>query len=223
MKERHRAEFNQTILSRAAASMMLAAALFGALPANATLLHGYVNNGNLAEQHQKLIETSKNESAAVRRADSFPTDLQGAWHCTTVVIDSLVGTVPVGQKVVSRVDFVRSDDGRVVARFQQPGWTEAQTSVTAFSSTQFQMDKTNYYFGDNMSGAWAARSRDRYQLLELNRMIAESEVDQYIDGRYVGRYRTRSTMIRMNSGLQNVALQRMPDPDDQSGDLKPGF
>jgi hypothetical protein len=85
------------------------------------------------------------------------------------------------------------------------------------------MDKTNYFYGDHANGAWAARSRDSYQVLEKNRMISESEVDQYINGRYVGRYRTRSTLVRLNSGVENVALQKGTDPDDYSGDVKPGF
>ena len=224
MKERHRAGKIQKFLSGVAGSMMLASAFVAAVPAEAaTLLRGYVNDTNISEPNQLVNKARNGSETAVVRSDSFPVDLQGAWQCVTVVVDSLVESVPLGHKVMSRVDFVRADDGRVVARFAQPGWTEAQSSVTAFSNTQYQMDKTNYYYGDHTAGAWAARSRDRYQLLEQNRMIAESEVDQYVDGRYAGRYRTRSTMIRMNSGMQDVALQRMPDPDDQSGDRKPGF
>lgn len=222
MKERQRAEIKKAILPRACASLMLAFCLLP-LPANAVLLHGYLSD-TTSEQQQRLLNVAKSvDNAAIARRDSFPADVQGGWQCVTVVIDSLVDTVPVGQKMVSRMDFVRATDGRVVARFQQPGWTEAQESVTAFSTTQYQMDKTNYYYGDHVNGAWAARSRDRYQLLERNRMIAESEVDQYIDGRYVGRYRTRSSLLRLDAGIENVALHPVADPDDQSGDVKPGF
>lgn len=224
MKERHRAEIKQSILPRLAASLMFVISLFAALPANATLLCGYVSDTTMTEQSRKMADSARvAASAAVSRTDSFPVDVQGSWQCVTVVVDSLVDTVPVGQKIVSRMDFVRVDDGRVVARFKQAGWTEAQESVTAVSSTQYQLDKTNYFYGDRAGGAWAARSRDRYQLLEKNRMIAESEVDQYINGRYVGRYRTRSTLVRFDNGLENVALHPIPDPDDQSGDAKPGF
>jgi hypothetical protein len=202
---------------------MLAMSLFS-LPANsATLLHGYLSD-TTPEQQQKLLNAARPiDNGAIARSDSFPADVQGTWQCITVVTDSLVDTVPVGQKMISRMDFVKANDGRVVARFQQPGWTEAQESVTAFSSTQYQMDKTNYFYGDHANGAWAARSRDSYQVLEKNRMISESEVDQYINGRYVGRYRTRSTLVRLNSGVENVALQKGTDPDDYSGDVKPGF
>ncbi len=222
MKERNRAEIKKAILPRVAASVMLLLSVIS-LPAEATLLHGYVNGAGASENTAMINSARVVEQQAVARTDSFPLEVQGSWQCVTVVIDSLVDTVGVGQKVVSQLDFVKGSDGRVVARFQQPGWSEAQESITAFSSTQYQMDKTNYFYGDRAAGAWAARSRDKYQLLEKNRMIAESEVDQYINGRYVGRYRTRSTMCRLNTGIENLASTPVPDPDDHSGDLKPGF
>ncbi|MBX9724296.1 MAG: hypothetical protein K2X81_23000 [Candidatus Obscuribacterales bacterium] len=223
MNKRHIAEIKKSILPRAAASLLLVLSVISSTPANATLLHGYIN-GTGGADHSGMINSARVvEQQAAARSDSFPTELQGAWQCVTVVVDSLVDSVAVGQKVVSQMEFVKSNDGRVVARFVQPGWTEAQESITAYSSTQYQMDKTNYYYGDRANGAWAARSRDHYQVLEKNRMIAEGEVDQYINGKYVGRYRTRSTISRINTGIENLAATPMPDPDDQSGDIKPGF
>ena len=193
------------------------------LPANAVVLHGYLSD-TTSEQQQRLANVTRAvDISVVARRDSFPQDVQGSWQCVTVVVDSLVDTVSVGQKIVSRMDFVRANDGRVVARFLQPGWTEAQETVTAFSPTRYQMDKTNYFYSDHVNGAWAARSRDSYQLVERNRMVADSEIDQYINGRYIGRYRTHSTLLRMDTGLENVALHPQADPDDQSGDIKPGF
>jgi hypothetical protein len=222
MKERQRAKNNKAIFASAFASIMVAFCLTPA-PANAVLLHGYCSDSTSDQQERLLNVTKVVDSGVVARRDSFPVGVAGSWQCVTLVTDSLVETVSAGQKIVSRMDFVKTNDGRVVARFQQPGWTEAQESVTAFSPTQYQMDKTNYYYGDHANGAWAARSRDHYQLVERNRMIAESEIDQYINGRYVGRYHTRSTLFRLDTGLENVAVQQMPDPDDQSGDAKPGF
>ncbi|MBX9688640.1 MAG: hypothetical protein K2X27_18170 [Candidatus Obscuribacterales bacterium] len=221
MNERQKTEIRKSNFGRLTSSVLLALSCFSALPADATLLHGYVSDA--APQQEHLLGAAKTEAKSPARRDSFAQELQGAWQCVTVVIDSLVDTVPVGQKVISRMDFVKTTDGRVVARFLQPGWTEAQETITAYSSSNYQMDKTNYYYGDQMGGSWAARSRDRYQVLEANRMIAESEVDQYMDGRYVGRYRTRSTLVRVSNGMENVALTPMPDPDDQSGDKKLGF
>lgn len=205
-------------MTLAAAPIILGLPIFSA-PAEAALLTGYIKT-NAEEQQEKILSASTEQRSAATpaRTDSFPMDMQGGWQCVTVVIDSLVETVPVGQKIVSRMDFVKTNDGRVVARFLQPGWTEAQETVTALNGNRYQMDKTNYFYGDGSSGGWAARSRDRYQVLERNRMIAESEVDQYQSGCYMGRYRTRSTLVRLTNGMENVAAAPMPDPDDQSGD-----
>lgn len=217
MKERQRATIKRMSMTLAAAPVVLGL-LLSAVPANAALLHGYVSETGAKEQQDKIITTriEERQQQPVARTDSFPSELQGSWQCVTVVTDSLVESVPVGQKIVSRMDFVKTQDGRVVARFLQPGWTEAQEKVTALSTSRYQMDKTNYYL--HSGGGWAARSRDRYQVLERNRMIAESEVDQYVDGCYMGRYRTRSTLVRFSNGTENVALTPMPDPDDHSGD-----
>ena len=216
MKKSQRATIKKLSMTLFAAPVLLASIF--SLPANAALLHGYVSQTNASEQQDRIISTRIEErQQPVARTDSFPTEVQGSWQCVTVVVDSLVDSVPVGQKIVSRMDFVKTNDGRVVARFLQPGWTEAQETVTALSANRYQMDKTNYYH----SSSWAARSRDRYQVLERNRMIAESEVDQYVDGCYMGRYRTRSTLVRFSNGTENVAAAPMPDPDDHSGDGNP--
>ena len=190
-----------------AAVITLALSLFSVAPAQATLLHGYVNDSASAAAGSKVFSASVKEAAAPTRSDSFPAEVQGTWQCVSVVTDSLVDTVQPGQQIVSRMDFVKAADGRVVARFQQPGWTETQASVTAFSTASYVLDKTNYFYGDRSGGAWAARSRDHYQLVGADRMVADSEVDQYIDGRYVGRYMTRSTLVRVG-GFENVALEK---------------
>jgi hypothetical protein len=66
------------------------------------------------------------------------------------------------------------------------------------------IDRTSYYFGDR-NNAWATHSRDSYSLLEGNKVLATSEVDQYIDGRYVGRYCTKSVLIKV-SDATSIAL-----------------
>lgn len=191
---------------RAAAIILSAVSLFAAAPAQATLLHGYVSGQHSEASNSQVYSASVQEAAAPVRKDSFPSEVQGSWECVSVVVDSLVDSVVPGQQIVSRMDFVKANDGRIVARFQQPGWTETQASVTAFSTASYVLDKTNYFYGDQSRGSWAARSRDHYQLVGQDKMLAESEVDQYVDGRYAGRYRTRSTLVRVG-GYENVALQ----------------
>ncbi len=188
------------------AVLMLAVSFVTAIPAQAATLHGYVSD-TADSASSKIYSAAVQEAVAPARTDSFPAELQGTWECVSTVIDSLVDTVVPGQQVVSRLNFVKVDDGRIMARFQQPGWTETQASVTAFSTASYVMDKTNFYYGDQTNGGWAARSRDHYQVVDPNKMVSESEVDQYVGGQYVGRYRTRSLLVRIG-GFENVAMER---------------
>jgi hypothetical protein len=142
-------------------------------------------------------------AAACRQAamtmNSYPSTFEGSWRVVSVVVDSAVSSVPIGEKVESEVDFVRSADGRIIARWGQPGWTEAKTKVMPISDREVAADRTNFFVEDG--GGWAARSQDHYMQLNGNRIAAASAVDQYVAGQYVGRYKTTSTLYRMSGNL----------------------
>lgn len=105
----------------------------------------------------------------------------------------------------SEIQFARTQDGRIVAKWNQAGWVESQANVTAWNTAEAQIDRTDYYYGEGFNGNWAARSRDRFAQVEQSKMMAQSYVDQYIDGRYIGRYRTKSTLYLQDS-QRNVAV-----------------
>lgn len=149
-------------------------------------------------QSVPLMATAREE-----RKDPFGR-FQGTWQAITLVTDSLVPSVTAGQRVVSTMEFAQSNDGHLYAKWEQPGWRESQASVTVTSNDSFMIDRTSYYFGDR-NNAWATHSRDSYSLLEGNKVLATSEVDQYIDGRYVGRYCTKSVLIKV-SDATSIAL-----------------
>jgi hypothetical protein len=130
--------------------------------------------------------------------DSFPPQFAGVWKVVTVVVDSAISSVPVGQRIESSVSFEQARDGRVLARWEQPGWTEANESVTPMSQNEVALERTNYYKG---GGAWAAHSRDRYLQLDSNRIAADSQVEQFVNGDFVGRYQTKSMLYRMSGNL----------------------
>ncbi len=128
--------------------------------------------------------------------NSFPAGFEGKWHCVTKVIDSAVDTIAVGTELVSEVNFVRLPGGRVVARWLQPGWTETQASAVKWNESEARVDRTSYYFGEGMNGSWGSRARDQFVQTGSRSMECKSYVDQYLDGNYIGRYRTISVLSR---------------------------
>jgi len=137
---------------------------------------------------------------AITQSDSFPPSFAGAWKCVTVVVDSAVDTVAVGQRVESKVRFMAQPDGRVLAKWQQPGWTEASEQITRVSDREAALDRTNY-FVNHGEGGWAARSRDHYKEIDPNRIAAYSDVEQFMSGQFMGRYQTRSMLYRVNEDV----------------------
>lgn len=129
--------------------------------------------------------------------NTFPRSFEGSWKCETLVTESGVDTVPAGSKLISDVQFARLADGRIVARWNQPGWTETQANATTFNAKEARVDRTSYYYGEGINGAWAARSRDHFVQINADQIAVKSYVDQYIDGQYVGRYRTASVLHRI--------------------------
>jgi hypothetical protein len=147
--------------------------------------------------HQRTAHLQK----ALIESDSFPVSFSGAWRVVTVVTGSAVPTVPVGERIESQVSFARQGDGRILARWQQAGWNDAQEHVTAMSDHEAALDRTNYYVEQGVAGEWSARSHDHYLQVDADRMVASSEVEQFIAGQYMGRYETRSTLYRVNNNV----------------------
>lgn len=138
--------------------------------------------------------------------NSYPSGYQGQWRCVTTVVDSGVPAIPTGQVMLSDVTFARQADGRVTAAWTQPGWTESTSSVTAFSSTEARVDRTNYFVSKDIDQSWAARSRDQFTQTTRQSITAKSYVDQYVDGQFVGRYRTTSVLQKAPGS--DIALAR---------------
>lgn len=189
---------------------VLSAALMASitlLPAQSNVLHGYLEHK--AEQTAPAATPNQASSPAPNPApstdsisgavealipESYPPSYQGSWHCVTTVVDSGVPAIPTGQIMLSDVTFARQADGRITAAWTQPGWTESTSSVTAFSSTEARVDRTNYFVSKDLDQSWAARSRDQFTQNSRQSITAKSYVDQYIDGQFVGRYRTTSLL-----------------------------
>ncbi len=187
-------------------------AVVGGPGRTATLLRGYVSQTHEQPSARPGSRSSKPELSGDASIGSFPTTYEGIWHCLTVVVDSSLESVPKGQQMESEIEFRRFPDGRVVARWNQPGWVESQAAVTAWSSSESQIDRTDYYYSDSINGSWAARSRDRFTQVAPDKMTSQSYIDQYLDGQFLGRYRTQSTLVR-KSNDKNIASTPVSNGD----------
>lgn len=147
------------------------------------------------------------EGRRPQTADSFPLSFAGTWRCVTVVVDSALPSVPVGETIESAVSFIKQPDGRVLALWEQPGWTEAKQHVQPFNENEATMERTNYFLEGGQGGQWAAHSQDHYLKVDPNRMTAESKVDQFVGGQFMGRYETRSMLYRLNIAMKRGGME----------------
>lgn len=166
------------------------------LPALAgPLLHGAVEESRELPTGE-IGQAEISETLAELKPDSFPVSFVGNWQCVSIVVDSVVPGVIAGQQISSQMSFLPDSTGKVTAFWNQPGWTETQCDVSAYNARQFKSERTNFFQGDGTSRAWAARSRDEYTVQTVDQLVAFSEVEQYLDGRFLGRYRTKSVLVR---------------------------
>jgi hypothetical protein len=154
----------------------------------------------------KPSQVAQPPSAYKPTTNSFPATYQGAWYCQTTVVDSTLPAVLQGQVIGSEVVFFVSKDGGIHARWNQPGWVETQSQAITFNGTEAKADRTTYYFGDNMQGSWAARARDQFAQTGPDMISAKSYVDQYLDGQYLGRYRTVSVLKRSSTSQSMASM-----------------
>ena len=201
-------KFGKILSKLNASALAVTTALLSATPLPASpLLRGYVKEDTACNRPLPAnISVTTPLNACQEQQDPLAR-FAGTWQSITTVTDSLISTVEAGQRVVSTMEFARSNEGHLYAKWQQPGWREAHSAVTITAANNFVIDRTSYYLGDRTAGSWATRSRDQYSLVDGNKILASSEVDQYLDGRYLGRYTTQSVLLKV-SDATSVALQR---------------
>jgi len=189
-----------SLYMQAASGLLLMIALMqvsiNTAPAFATLLQGRV------EHHLQPLSAEAEKTLQ----DSFPQSYEGNWHCVTTVTDSAVSDVTPGMVTQCDMQFKRAADGRILGHWAQPGWTESQSTIVSFNKSEAQMDRSAYYWADGAGGAWATRSRDSFTLTANNSITANSYVDQYIDGNYLGRYKTNSVLTKLDGPATTAML-----------------
>lgn len=149
--------------------------------------------------------TTATEQPAPRckASSSFPSAFAGQWRCESLVVSSAVPEVMPGQKIISQVNFVKSREGAVTMVWSQAGWTSTLTGLRVKGDNQATASRVNQY----MTGNWSARSRDRYIKISENQLVAQSRVEQYVNGQYVGTYVTQSNLYRVEP-VQAISLAK---------------
>jgi hypothetical protein len=186
--------------------LVISLVFFAGNQSQAALLRGYVKEDNVLSQTEKFNSAFSPSTtgganvlnAQAQMSNSFPASYAGTWRCVSYVTDSQVDSVAVGNETVSQISFVRNNFGQLVAIWQQPGWTEARASVQVPNPQVASLDRTDYFYGQGLQGNWAARSRDNFEQTADNEMVALSYIDQYVDGQYIGRYHTKSILVRVS-------------------------
>lgn len=150
-----------------------------------------------------LSAQASTEKVKCRPSTSFPVTFTGQWRCESLVVSSAVPDVVPGQRMISQVDFVKSPQGSVSMSWAQSGWTSTLTGLRVKGEKQATASRVNQY----MTGNWTAKSKDRYAQVSENQLVAESNVDQYRDGQFVGTYRTQSILYRVEP-MQAISLAK---------------
>lgn len=161
--------------------------LIAIAPVNATVLKGGVSSNNF-QQNGMLQGSVENSVSAAEQAR----EVEGTWNCVSKVVDSNCPSIIPGTVVQSFIQFLRNAEGSLVQNWQESGWTPASTPVLKFGNSQISTSKEATF--QNGQGGWTARTQERMKMLNPQTMIAESTVQQYLNGQFVGTYKTTSVL-----------------------------
>lgn len=160
-------------------------------PANATILKGQVttNDTQSTQPGLAMSASATNESAQAKV-------VAGGWNCTSQVVASSCPTVSPGTVIESFIHYLRNTQGAVVQNWQEPGWTPAASAIFKLSDWTFATQKESSI--QTAQGRVTARSQEKLKVVNPNTMVAESTVHQYLNGQFIGPYKTNSVMHKVS-------------------------
>lgn len=142
--------------------------------------------------------SSSGASAPIRlsaSAQSYDPRLFGTWEVQTVVVDSDCKYVRPGLKSISKLNF-RLVHGRLTPTWFGHEWDSVANDIFKLSDD----DKIVWIRENKLrrgSAVWLARSKDIFDIKNHNYITAKSEVEQYLNGRYTGDYKTISYLKKL--------------------------
>jgi hypothetical protein len=160
-------------------------------PANATMLQGGVQANSTVAPQQRLL-LAANVSQAARR-DARARALEGVWQSSTEVTGSTVPSIMPGTVVHSMVQYTRDVRGNLVESWCEEGWAPSSASVVKLDNAIMTTSHMSTQ-GARRGCSWSACTHDAFKMVSPDTMVAESIVDQYIDGQFAGQYKTSSIL-----------------------------
>lgn len=123
-------------------------------------------------------------------AQSYDPRIFGTWKVTTVVVDSNCRYVSTGEESFSKLNFSLID-GKLTPTWFGHSWN-------LIDNRMFKLEENNHllWVRDNSlvkeRKFWLAHSEDVFNIESPNYITAQSKIDQYLNGNYVGNYKTVS-------------------------------
>jgi len=166
--------------------------IFGiTLPADATTLKGRVS-----VDKEPGTNISAALTASARQNSLQAKAVEGGWNCTSKVTASSCASVTPGTIVQSFIQYLRNAQGALVQNWQENGWTPAASKIWKLGEWTFSTNKESCY--TTAQGSITARSQEKIRVVSPGEMIAESTVQQYLNGRYIGTYKTSSILHKIS-------------------------
>lgn len=157
--------------------------------AEAAMLQGHVQENNFPTSSPPkpsfALSASNSNHAAARM-------VEGTWNCVSKVVSSTCATVMPGTVVQSFIQYMKNAQGAMVQNWNQAGWTPASSAVLKFNDTSISTSKESTFV--STGGAVTARTHERLKLVNPQTMVAESIVEQFCNGQFIGTYKTVSVL-----------------------------
>lgn len=120
----------------------------------------------------------------------------GDWEVRTKVVWSDCPYVKEGNIAKSKMS-ISDVNGRLIPNWDTGKWKLVQhREINFLNQEKFTWERENKFFDPKAHEFWQVESKDKFELINGQKMRGESLVKQYLDGSYVGSYMTISYLVK---------------------------
>lgn len=125
----------------------------------------------------------------------YKSKFKGQWKVITKVTWSDCDYVRPGEITESEI-IINEVSGRLFPRWKAGDWKLVKNKSINFRNDEIlSWERENNYLRNSQE--WHVRSIDKFEVINPNKMEGESLLRQYLNGRFVGSYMTKSYLIRI--------------------------